>query len=130
MATPVSIYPQIQRTSNDCMIACLAMVLSLDIPTVRIAADKAVRNHVVEGISCSEALRVARRLKKHLHAVDVASHNVPDDTVGILAVREGRHYHALVLFNGTIYDPAEGVLWEADSYLSVHRAKPYKLLLP
>lgn len=129
MAAPASFHPLPQRTLNDCALAALAMALGEEYHRVRDAAAKSVKGFEI-GLTASEMVRVARRLKRPLRRVVMRGKELPDDEVGVLVVGRGRDYHAVLLFHGIIYDPSDGVVWEPETFLDSGRWRLDTLLLP
>ena len=101
------LFPLSMRSLTDCMLCCLAMLLRVSYEAVREAAEKSVKGWET-GLSASEAARVAKRLKQPL-SIRPASLDVVEETQeGILIVRKGRVYHALLCFHGLLVDPSAG----------------------
>jgi len=128
MATPAAFHPIPQRTLTDCVIASMAMILNLDYLTVAAAASKCVKGWEKSGLTTREAMRVGRALKARFTSLPASGEE--DLPTGILWLRRGNTYHAVVHFNGVVYDPSDGVVWEPTTYLKATRYKPHRLLVP
>lgn len=128
MPAPVILKPIIQVKAADCGIAAIAMLLGKSYEEVSNAAVKLFPRPHKAGLWTSEMLRLARALKRTLVRVPVA--RLEDDTTGILIVRQrDGTSHAVVSFQGVIVDPASGMLFDRDTYLSTTKYRLRALLL-
>ena len=75
-------------------------------------------------------IRVAKKLGHVLQARPITLEKVEDAPTGILLLRRGRDYHAAVWFEGVIYDPSDGILWEPLAYWHSSKYTPYRILIP
>jgi hypothetical protein len=139
MASPAMIHPQRQIGDMDCVMACLSAILLKPYEEVVEAAKKVDPAALEVGLTPTESKRVARLLGCQLtsHRVVKAEREgcvTPDDLeslTGILYVRRGRTWcHAVVLFNGSVYNPANGMLYLPDVYFASIKCHPYWVLLP
>ena len=139
MASPAMIAPCLQAGPMECVIACMSMILGLPYIDVVAACQAVDPNALKTGLTAGEACRAAKRLGHVLTAfaplkVPKGKRSIPledlDDLTGILYVRKGNAYHAVVLFEGVVFDPSYGNIWQLASYLATHHVKPYRILLP
>lgn len=128
MPPPAVIEPIMQKTGMDCVIACLAMVLAIPYVDAAKAAQEVDPLALQLGLTITEAKRVARKLGRKMTTMPVFDE---DEATGILYVRKGTRgkYHAVVMFGGVIYNPADGLLYQYDTYMATEGVKPYKLLV-
>lgn len=127
MGVPAIIEPVMQKTGMDCIVVCLAMLLEK--PYIEVAdAARAVDPHALDvGLTVSETRRVATKLGRRL--VVRPEPDLDEDTGILFVKRKGqRTFHAVVLFNGSVYNPATGLLSTADAYLAIDHARIYKFL--
>ena len=130
MAVPVIIEPVIQRDAGDCVIASLAMVLGLPYVQVYTKAHEFYPDAHTTGLTTREMMRVVRALGKHLTSVAIKDVNLEAET-GILDVRKGSgKYHAVVLFEGVIFNPADGLLYTLEAFLASSKTKPTRFFRP
>lgn len=129
MAIPLVVEPRIQIDSGDCVICCLSMILG--IPYVQVSAEALkIRADVGQkGLTTRQMMRVVRGLGRNLTSLPISDINLEGET-GILDVRKGRVYHAVVLFEGVVYNPADGLLYNLDAYLSAAKATPIRFHRP
>ena len=129
MAAPATLFLTTQRTLTDCAIAALAMVLGLGYEQVRERTIKLIKNFE-EGLTSREIARVAKSFKRSLKVIDKMDDDTVNELVGLMVVRRGNVYHALVLFHGVLYDPSDGTLWEPSAYFHTTKRTPFRLLVP
>lgn len=122
MPAPAILEPIIQKASNDCGIACLAMLLGKPYATVSAAALSAIKRPHQNGLSTREIVALARtlgaRLAKAHHGVDLA-----DETGLLLVEYPDGDLHFCVLFEGIVVNPADGLLYVPDVYVSSRKAR-------
>ena len=130
MATPVVVQPQIQIDSGDCVIVALAMVLGLPYITVYATAHEFYPDAHTTGLTTREMMRVVRALGRHLTSVPIKDVELGGET-GILDVRKGRgKYHAVVLFEGVVYNTADGLLYNLEAFLASSKTTPTRFFRP
>lgn len=124
MTKPIAIHPSRQYSDGDCSLAALAMLSGRPYASVRATVNALYPKAKDEGVTPRQLLRISRALKfplrqRVLH--DTLSEDL-DDATGLLVVakRIGRrwHGHAVVLFDGVVLDPSDGLLWNLDAYLA------------
>lgn len=125
-AEPMSVHPNgcieliMQKSDNDCGIACLAMLLGVSYADVRQAAPRTFTEKSA-GLTTQQILRIARKLGHTLRlSKDFTGHDI-----GIIdldrAVKDGP-CHVAMFLKGTIYTSASGLLYtDVDAYLTTHK---------
>ena len=115
-----SIAVVVQLTPADCGLACVAMLTGRPYKDVFQGAQASAKRARKHGTNEKELRRLAKgvgvKLRKRR---DV---NIEEDT-GILwlgSENESVDDHACVLFNGTLIDPADGLLWDPDIFLKTY----------
>lgn len=116
------VLPIIQRGTMDCGLCCLQMLLDRPYDVIRDVALRLRPTLHTQGMTRYALQRTAGRLGCQLvdRRVIEAERAAFDGIEGILQVklkRPHRGYHFVLLFHGVIYNPADGLLWELDTYL-------------
>lgn len=121
---PVVIQP-LAQTAEDCALVALAMYLG--VPYAQVAAFVAVTapKAFIRGMWTTEIQRVAKALGVTLKV----KRKFGEDESGILVLQLEDGCHAVVLFEGVIVNPGDGLVWNYDAYLSKAVAKPRHLLV-
>jgi ABC-type bacteriocin/lantibiotic exporter with double-glycine peptidase domain len=116
VSVPAVILPRIQRGAMDCGLCCLQTIIEQPDETIQSAALKIAPRLYSSGLYLSDLQKIAKALGVRLRKVP---HDpLPDDQVGILRVRlKAGDVHYVVLFHGTIQNPADGATWETTAYL-------------
>lgn len=130
MAAPSVISPVSQQGNYDCVIAALSTLLSIPYPDVKKAAHKEVEDPKATGISVRECQFIAKRLTgRTFQSVrpDNAELNIE---TGILFCKVPGGYHAVVLFEGILFNPQDGLVWNYETYLASKKAHPVRFLRP
>lgn len=124
--TPVCVIPQIQRGLSDCGLVCLQMLLDRPYDVIRDTALKLAPTLHKSGVYVTELQKIGTALGVPLAYRKVTA--LPDD-VGILRVklRKPKGVHFVVLFNGVILNPSDGMVWDAETYFE-NRGQPVGLL--
>ena len=125
------IHPTRQHTPHACALASLAMVIGRDYQEVYRQAEKFYGERLKEGVYRHQMFRLARWFDVPLKEQKPFE---LDEHEGILYVARRRAcYHAVVLFNGSIYDPLDGNFYEPGTHLEsfgkVTRARYTALLV-
>lgn len=124
---PVMVEPVLQKTGSDCAIACLATICEVSYHRASLAARRIVRDPHKQGLWTTQILRAAARLKRRLRKTPATD---LDGKTGILTVNlAGGGGHAVVLFEGVVFNPADGLLCSLDTYLTNRRATVAELLV-
>ena len=120
MTNPVVVRPVRQHTPYTCTIASLAALIHRDYEDVY---DYAVRIYtdITGGLYTTEVKRVARHFKATLLYHRKWTEAAGDTGLLLVSFRERQTNHMVLLFNGVVYDPQEGQLWEPDAYLASGR---------
>ena len=130
MAAPVVIDPTQQKETGDCVIASLAMLLGVPYSAVSAKALEFWPKSNKSGLTVREAQRVIHALAgRYFESVDARKTDLDDET-GILFVKLPGDYHAVALFEGVIYNPADGLLWNRSAYCATKKAQLQRLLRP
>ena len=127
--TPAIIEPIIQKDIGDCVIASMAMILGLPYAEVCKTALDMYPTCSHAGLTTRQMLAVTRALKRNLLSVAIKDAQLESET-GILDVRIGRRYHAVVLFEGVVFNPADGLIYNLDTYLADRKATPTRFFRP
>lgn len=114
----------VQRTTMDCSVACLAMLLDVDYETALKAFTHNVSAH---GASVRQIQWAAEQLKRPLvwtRKVDL------DDATGILGVASKKwdYDHVVILTEGRIIDAQDATFWDVDDYLKENEARATSLM--
>lgn len=118
-----------QRHRADCSVATLATILGLSYEEVLVAFR---HNVFFDGATNSQMRAAARRLGRELRwakKFDIETES------GLLVIKlptellpAGIGQHMVVLKEGQILDLADTTLWDADIYLSAHKASAVELI--
>lgn len=123
---PVAIEPIISKAGMDCGVSALAMYLGLPYRTVVDAALLEVPDVTNIGMTRIEMERIAARLGYDL--IRTRKFNVEDDA-GILFLQKGKRWsHYVVVFEGVVINPTDGLVWNYDAYIAKTHLKPITLL--
>lgn len=132
MAAPAVIDPIMQKESGDCVLACVAMVLGVSYQEVsKKALDLFNRPHHV-GLGTQDTQKLAHALvgRRFESLRPHTDHDYGDET-GILFVKIPKvSEHAIVLFEGSVYDPSDGLFWNLHAYLATKKAYILRFLRP
>ena len=129
MATPAIIELIIQKDIGDCAIAALAMVLGIPYAEVCHTALELYPASSSAGLTTRQMLAVTRKLGRNLQSIPIQEVQLDAET-GILDVRIKRRYHAVVLFEGVVVNPADGLIYNLDTYLAARKATPSRFFRP
>ena len=127
MAAPAIIETIFQKTEGDCAIAALAMLLGVPYVTVSETALTIKEDPLRDGLYISDIQRVAKKLGQALQSVKPASINLSEET-GILFLRRPAYAHTVVLFQGVVYNPSDGMLWDLDTFVHTNKYRIVRLL--
>jgi hypothetical protein len=113
-----AVNPMIQRGLSDCGLVCLQMLLDRPYDVIRDTALKIAPRLHESGVYVSELKRISKALGSPL-TYRKLNFGPPDGEFGILRVKllKRRGYHFVVLFNGVVINPSDGLVWDADTYL-------------
>ena len=125
MREPIAIEVLIQRAANDCAQCCLAMYLQE--PYARVASLSTSDELSKHGITVQRMLSLARRLGKPLARRWLSTGGELKDAVegetGILFLKILRGHHYVMLFEGAVANPVDGLLWNLEAYLNAKQAR-------
>lgn len=110
--------PIIQKSTSDCGVAALAMYLNRPYREVSSAALKVAPRVHKAGLWTTQMKMIAKALHHNLVSVRVTE---LDDMTGLLTLAAGtkpKEEHVVVLFQGVVIDPSDGLLWDRETYLS------------
>ena len=130
MAAPAVFEPIMQKEGGDCVIASLAMILGMPYQEVSKKAIELFTKPHETGLSVRDAQRMIRLLAGRVFQSIKATETDLDDETGVLFVKLPQDYHAVVLFEGSIYNPADGLFWNRHAYFATKKAHPVRLLRP
>ena len=132
MTAPAVIEPIVQKAMGDCVIACIAMILGVPYQEASKAALDVKPQPHSTGLTTREAQKIANKLVGHpFQIVNTKGADLDfDNETGILYVRMSRSYHAVILFEGVVVDPSDGLVWNLQTFLHTKKASTYKLLRP
>jgi hypothetical protein len=105
------------------------MLLGKPYPEVYQAAKAAVPTVDVKGLANTEMIEIAQILGAALKVIK--KYELDEDSSGILTLDRGRRSaaHAVILFQGVIYNPADGVVYDAETFLRDRKWKRRVLLV-
>ena len=106
----------VQRETNDCAVAALAMLLGRSYEDVLRAVTVSDKMQGRTGLWTKTMQRIARRLGFTLRVRRLTDL----DAYGIIRLYD----HAVVLRSGLIINPGDGTIWDADAYLSNYGVTP------
>jgi hypothetical protein len=110
-----AVNPMIQRGLSDCGLVCLQMLLDRPYDVIRDTALKVAPLLHKSGVYVSELQKISKALGVPLVYRKLSG--LPEDDLGILRVKIPRGYHFVVLFNGVVLNPSDGLVWDAETYL-------------
>lgn len=129
MAAPAVIQPIRQSDTGDCAIASIAMVLGLSYQEVANHARTIQRRATKSGLGTRQIVAICRHFGHATRSLRPKLEEL-DDFTGILLVRlPNKTEHAAILFRGTVYDPADGLLYEPAAYFATEKAHLLRLVL-
>jgi len=115
-----SLEPIVQKDIADCAIASLAMIIGVPYRDVSERALLVCTKPHKHGMWETEITKVARNF-----GVTFKKAASPEDTTGLLVVVRGKgrssECHITALFQGIVVNPADGLLWDLDTYLAQGR---------
>ncbi len=114
-----SIEPMTQKDQGDCGIAALAMILQKPYRDVSEIALKLIRRPHKTGLYITDAFRIAAKFGIEMR--QLPDPRLQEEATGLLNVRRGKgkkaEAHMAAMFQGVVIDPADGLLWDLDTYL-------------
>ena len=125
MAGPLAVETIVQKAGMDCGVAALAMYLTIPYRMVSDAAMKIVPDFIQGGLTRSEMEKIGSELGYDLRRTRKFS--LKDDD-GVLFMQHRRAYHWVTLFNGSILNPSEGLVWVPEAYMDKTHYRPVTLV--
>lgn len=127
MSMPMVVQPVVQINEGDCAIAALAMFLGRPYATVAEAARRVARHAETKGLYTTQIRRVAKALGVQL---EKRRHSLEGPYTGLLTTKRkaDKREHVVVLFQGVVLDPLDGLLWDYDTWLNKTSYTPTALL--
>ena len=121
-----------QRRGFDCGVACVAIAARTDYADAFYVAARIAGPKIREGLTVTQLMRVASRLKHPMKRVHWRKVDLDEDS-GILGILwpgpAWKSGHWVVLRCGTIIDPDGLKIWDADDFMKAHKARPGTLLV-
>jgi ABC-type bacteriocin/lantibiotic exporter with double-glycine peptidase domain len=121
MPAPTILEPIIQKTSSDCGIAAVAMLLGLPYAKVSRAALKRWKAPHHSGIYVKEVIALARALGARLSRAPAGADLTEETGLLFVEFRDNKDRHVCALFEGVVVNPANGRLYVPDVYLASSR---------
>lgn len=123
----IAIDPCYQRDIADCGLASLAMVLGIGYE--RVSSEAIASGHKglcsvhKRGVYMSDLIKLASRFDVELVRVNVE--RAEDGVCGILGLdhRKENAGHAVAVFRRVVFNPADGLAWDFDYYVSKWHAR-------
>lgn len=120
MSAPSVFEPIIQKSTEDCSIACLAMLLGLPYAVVREAAPRNLERQ--GGLYIKQVVALAAKFGETLTLNKFDDDE--EEQVGILSLTRAKGKgagHVVVYIKGVVWTTASGTLWaDLDAYLKTH----------
>lgn len=116
MAAPAVVEVVVQKTSSDCALASLAMLLGKPYRQISDAALVVCPRPHKSGLWTTEIIKVAKKLGATLKREDPKTFD--EEGTGLLIVRKRNGTsHVVLLFQGIVIDPSSGLVYDKDTYL-------------
>lgn len=118
MTHPAAVDPIIQRDAADCGIATLAMLTGLPYREVAETGRRLYPTALQSGLYNTQMATLAAALGYRLRKA-----KLEDDSTGVVVFKRGKRWaHIAALFQGVVLNPADGLVWDLDAYLSAKTA--------
>lgn len=129
---PLVIEPHMQKHAADCVVSALAMYLGVPYRLVSEVVSLLDFN-TRRGLDWAQAQQIASHLGAAIKTVIVRDLERIRDRTGILSVewvyRKKPAAHAVVLFQGVIINPADGLVYDLDTFLSYKKCRVTSMLV-
>jgi hypothetical protein len=109
-----AIKPVRMRGTSDCATSAIATLLGLDYEVIEAVAKRALRRIPKRGMDSGEIRKVLKALGWSMSTK--LKYDIEEET-GLVVLKAGTTEHVIVAFNGSVFDPQEGVLYDPDGYL-------------
>jgi ABC-type bacteriocin/lantibiotic exporter with double-glycine peptidase domain len=127
MPAPEIIEPVIQKEDGDCALAAVAMLIQKPYRLVSEAALKMFRKRPHEtGLELRQMRALMRKFGVESQSLSPTDLDLSEET-GILSISK-KNPHVVLLFQGVIVDPANGLLYDIDAYCADQKAKITRLI--
>lgn len=127
MPSPEVIEPIIQKEDSDCAIAVVAMLLQKPYREVSEVALKTFRQRPHStGLELKQIKRLLEKFGEKPVSLAPKAVDLTEET-GILSISK-KVPHVVVLFEGVIVDPANGLLYSIDAYCADQKARITRLI--
>lgn len=114
-----SLEPIVQKDIADCGIAALAMVLGRSYREVSEIAQLVGKKPHSRGLHTTEIDRIAKHFGGAFKRQRIITN---EEATGLLVLERGRkpnrEFHIAALFQGVVINPADGLVWDFDTYLT------------
>lgn len=128
MSEPVAVEIVVMKDASDCGVCALAMLLGQPYVEVYRAAEALSPQCSRRGLWNTELTRIARKLGAVLSIVKPVPHDLSEAT-WILAVQKPKQAHYVMLFEGVILNPADGLAWNVDAFLARGKWRKQSLIV-
>ena len=130
MAAPAVIEPITQKGDGDCVIASVAMLCGISYNEASKKAVELFPEPHKTGLNVKETQRLIKALVgRYFESLSTKTLDLDEET-GILFVKLPDEYHAVALFEGSIFNPMDGLLWNRSAYFETKKAHTVRLLRP
>ncbi len=127
MASPDIVEPIIQKEDMDCGICVVAMLIQKSYREVSEVALKTFRSRPHSaGLDLRQIKRLLIKFGEKPVSLSPKQVDLTEET-GILSITK-KSPHVVLLFQGVILDPANGMLHDMDAYLAYQKGKITRLL--
>jgi hypothetical protein len=107
--------PIFQKTGADCALAAMAMALGLSYRQVSDAALELGFSAHRRGLYTTQMMNLAKHLNRPLKKTAGVCET------GILLLGRQKNAHAVAMFQGVLINPADGLLWDLDTFVKAGR---------
>lgn len=118
---PLLVEPIVQKNHADCVVAALAMYLGVPYRLICETIDMLGIRLGTRGLDWIQAIQIAAKLGAALDYIVIRDVDDIRDETGIVSVewpeRRKRVSHALLLFQGVLINPSDGLIYDLDAYI-------------
>lgn len=118
---PLLVEPTVQKNHSDCVVAALAMYLGVPYRLISETIDTLGIKLGMRGLDWMQAIQIAAKLGATLDYIVIRDVDDIRDETGIVSVewpeRRKKVSHALLLFQGVLINPADGLIYDLDAYI-------------
>ena len=127
---PLIIEPVVQKNVGDCVLASLSMIFGIPYQEVSTVALSHYPDCAHQGLSTRQTMVIVKALGRTLQSIKVPDAHTLEGETGLLDIRMGRLYHTVVLFQGVVLNPADGLVYDLDTFLASRHAIPTRFFRP